>query len=301
MSKISRRKLMISAGSAAAAASVLQRSPADCADDVSSAHPTRFKLGAVTYMVASKLDVPTLIDVCKKTKLEGVELRTTHAHGVEPALSANERKVVRQRFEDSGVTLWGLGSTCEFHAPDKAVVEANIETCKQFLQLAHDVGARGVKVRPNGLPDGVAPEKTIEQIGQSLATCGKAAESLGLEVWLEVHGKKTQYADICKKIMEVASHKSVGLTWNSNPEDVKNGSIAESFAMLNPWIRSCHINDLWRDSAGLYPYRELFRLLREIGYDRFTLCEVSRTPADVPAAEDYYRNYRALWLELAKG
>jgi sugar phosphate isomerase/epimerase len=271
------------------------------ADHASSDHLPPFKLGTVTYMVAAKMDVPTLIDVCKKTKVEGVELRTTHAHAVEPSLSSDQRKEVRKRFEDSGVTLWGLGSVCEFHAPDKSVVEKNIETCKQFLQLAHDVGAHGVKVRPNGLPDGISPEKTIEQIGESLAMCGKAAESMGVEIWLEVHGKKTQYADVCKKIMEVANHKSVGLTWNSNPEDVKNGSIAESFAMLKPWIKSCHINDLWRDSQGLYPYRELFRLLRESGYDRFTLCEIPRTPVDVAAAEDFYRYYRALWTELARG
>jgi sugar phosphate isomerase/epimerase len=267
------------------------------AADAAQSEP-KFKLGLVTYMIGSKWDVPTLIDVCKKTGVAAVELRTTHAHGVEPTLSAEQRSEVRKRFQDSDVVLWGLGSTCEFHSPDKSVVEKNIETCKEFLQLAHDVGARGVKVRPNGLPDGVPVEKTVEQIGRSLTACGQAAEPLGVEVWVEVHGKGSDSPPLCKRMMEIANHKSVGINWNSNPADVVNGSVAESFAMLLPWLRTCHINDLWRESTGAYPYRELFRLLRENNYDRYTHCEVGRTPADTPAGEDYLRNYRALWLEL---
>jgi len=74
--------------------------------------------------------------------------------------------------------------------------------------------------------------------------------------------------------------------------------IAESFHLLRPWIRSCHINELWKDSAGIYPYRELFRLFRETGYDRVTLCEVGKTPPDAATGEEILRYYKALWTEL---
>ena len=61
------------------------------------------KLGIVTYQIAAEMDVPTIIDLCSKTGIEGVELRTTHAHGVEVELSAGERAAVRKQFEDSSV------------------------------------------------------------------------------------------------------------------------------------------------------------------------------------------------------
>jgi sugar phosphate isomerase/epimerase len=217
---------------------------------------------------------------------------------VEPSLSADGRKSVRKQFHDSGIVLWGLGTTCEFHAADPAVVAKNVESCKQFVQLAADVGAKGVKVRPNGLPEGVPVEKTVEQIGKSLIPCGQAAEAAGVEIWVEVHGRGTAAPPLMKQIMEHCGHKSVGITWNSNAEDVKDGSVAQSFALLKPWVRSCHINDLWKDSTGVYPYRELFRLLRESGYDRYTLCEGSRPPADAAAGEEFLRYYKALWHEL---
>jgi sugar phosphate isomerase/epimerase len=218
---------------------------------------------------------------------------------VEPSLSKEERKQVRGKFESAGVAIWGLGSVCEFQAADAAVVRKNIETCKDFLQLAADLGAKGVKVRPNGVPNGVPLEKTLEQIGKALIECGNAAADHGLEIWVEVHGRTTQNPPNMRTIMEHCGHKSVGLTWNSNPTDIVNGSVAESFKMLSPWIRSCHINEIYKDQTGAYPYRELFRLFRENGYNRVTLIEVGKSPPDPATGEEILRYYKALWTALA--
>ena len=76
------------------------------------------KLGIVTYQIAKDWDVPTLIDMCQTAGIQGVELRTTHAHGVEIDLSPAERSAVRRRFEDAGIDIVGLGSVYEYHAPD---------------------------------------------------------------------------------------------------------------------------------------------------------------------------------------
>lgn len=261
----------------------------------------KFKLGMVTYNVAAQWDLPTILDVCKQVGIWGVELRTTHKHGVEPTLSKDQRAEVRKRFEDSGVACWGCGTVCEFQSPDAAVVRKNVEQCEQFVDLVKDIGGRGVKVRPNGLPKGVDPAKTLAQIGAALVECGEAAKNAGLEIWLEVHGAETQKPQNAKQIMEHCGHPSVGLTWNSNPTDVTDGSVAAAWAMLKPWVRSCHINDLWKDSTGAYPYGELFRLMRESGYDRVTECEVGWTPPDVKTGVELLRYYKALWEELARG
>ncbi len=260
----------------------------------------KFRLGLVTYNIAAQWDLPTLLRICKSVGISPVELRTTHKHGVEPSLSKAQRQDVRKQFEDAGVEIWGCGTTCEFQSPDFKVVEKNIQMCREFIDLASDLGAKGVKVRPNGLPRDVPVEKTLEQIGKAIATCGKAASDKGLEIWMEVHGAGTQNPPNARRIMEVADSPNVGCTWNSNPTDVKNGSVAESFKMLRPWIKSCHINELYKDSTKAYPYRELFRLFRETGYDRVTLCEVAKTPPDAASGEDLLRYYKALWMELTR-
>src|SRR5262249_1147186 len=150
----------------------------------------------------------------------------------------DDRKKVKDQFAAVKTKLWGLGTICEFHSPDQKVVEQNIETCKRFLKLGADLGVRGVKVRPNGLPKNIPVEKTLEQIGLAVRRCGEAAADLNLEVWVEVHGGGTSEPKHMKTIMETCNHPSVGVTWNSNREDVKDGSVAASFALLRPWIKA---------------------------------------------------------------
>lgn len=255
--------------------------------------PPPFSLGTVTYNIAAEWDLDTILKILPKVGLTHVEFRTTHKHGVEPSLSKEQRQEIKKRCADAGVTIWGLGSVCEFHSPDPKVVEGHIETCKQFLQLAHDIGAKGVKVRPNGLRKDIPEADTLTQIGKALIPCGEVAANLGTEVWVEVHGGETQKPPRMKSIMEACGHKSVGICWNSNPSDVVDGSIKPSFDLLAPWIKSCHINALY---SG-YPYRELFSELRRINYDRVTLIELGEK-LDPQNGELLLKYYRKLWQEL---
>lgn len=93
------------------------------------------RLGMVTYLWGAEWDLPTIIKNCAEAAIEGVELRTTHKHGVEIALTADQRLEVRKRFEDSPVVFVGPGTACEFHSPDAAVVQKNIDETKQFVEL----------------------------------------------------------------------------------------------------------------------------------------------------------------------
>src|SRR5580693_4304661 len=110
------------------------------------------QIGCVTYNVLKSLDIEGIIGVLEKTGFAAVELRTGHKHGVEPSLDAEGRERVKQRFEKTKVRLLSLGTECEFESPDPAVRRKNVEEAEAFIRLAHDVGARGIKVRPNGVP-----------------------------------------------------------------------------------------------------------------------------------------------------
>lgn len=252
-----------------------------------------FKLGLVTYNLAKDWDISQLIKNCEQTGFEAVELRTTHKHGVEPALGKEQRVEVKQRFADTKVRLLSLGTVCEFHSPDPAVVRKNIDECKRFVELAHDIGALGVKIRPNGIPKEAPESQTIAQIGASLRECGEAAKSSGVEIWAEVHGKDSSHPARMAKMMQAADHPQVGICWNSNPEDVTDGSVKQSFALLKPWLLNAHINELWKPE---YPWRELFGLMRAAGYNRYCLAEIPETSDPVRLM----RYYRGLWLALSR-
>ena len=249
------------------------------------------KLGLVTYNLAKDWDLDTILERCNKTGFNYIELRTTHAHMVEPDLDAAARSEVRKKFADSGLTLFGLGSVCEFQSPDPAEVRKNIETCRQFIQLAADVGAQGVKVRPNGLPKGVEPAKTLEQIGKSLAECGKVAADAGIKLYMEVHGGGTSEPANARTILDHADHPNVYACWNSNPTDVKDGSVKEGFDLLKDRLLAVHLRDL---DNPKYPHRELVGLLEQIDFQGPSMAEIN--PSTDPVRLMGY--FRALWEEM---
>src|SRR4051794_5289736 len=95
------------AGSAAVAAGMMTETlPAQQAARPGRAADIPFRLGIVTYNIAATWDIPTILRVCRNVGLSPVELRTTHAHGVEPTLNAAQRQEVRQRFADAGIEIW---------------------------------------------------------------------------------------------------------------------------------------------------------------------------------------------------
>ena len=251
------------------------------------------RLGLVTYNLAKDWDLDTIIGNCEETGFEGVELRTTHAHGVEVDLSAEQRAAVRRRFEESAVDLAGLGSAFEYHALDQGELRRNIEGTKEYAELARDVGAPGVKVRPNGVHDeaGVPREKTFEQIGLALRECGESAAGCGVEIRLEVHGPITCHPPYIRRILDHAGHDNVLACWNSNMDDLDGGGIDANFALLRDRMGLVHINELW---SG-YPWKRLFQLLEESSYEGYCLAEIP------PSADPLclMRYYRALWGELA--
>jgi sugar phosphate isomerase/epimerase len=228
--------------------------------------------------------------------LEGVELRTTHAHKVEIALDAAARRDVRKQFEDGGIEIAGLGTTCEYQAADKALVKKNIEETKEWIKLAHDLGCPGVKVRPNGVPSGVPLADTLKQIGDALRECGEFGLGYGVHVRVEVHGKTTAELPHIKTMMDHAAHDNVVVCWNSNDTDLDTPenpgdppSIEQNFKLVAGKIAAVHMRDLFIDN---YPWRQLFSLLRGIGFEGYCF-------AEIPASSDPVRvlkYYRALWL-----
>jgi len=247
------------------------------------------RLGTITYNIAKDWDLPTLLKRLEALKYEGVELRTTHAHGVEVDLSPTQRAEVKKRLDDSPVELAGMGSAFEYQATDPGVVRKNIEGTKEYVRLAHDIGAPGVKVRPNGIPRGADLDATLRQIGRALHEVGEDASGFGVEIRMEVHGAVTQEVPNAAKIMAYADHPNVFICWNSNPTDVRNGSIRENFALVAPKIREVHLRDLFDET---YPWRDLFALLSTHGYQGYTLAEIPESPDP----DRVLRYFRALWL-----
>jgi sugar phosphate isomerase/epimerase len=253
----------------------------------------KMKLGLVTYQWGKDWDLPTLIANCELTGFLGVELRTQHAHGVETSLSAGERAEVKKRFADSPVNCVGYGSNFEYHSTDQAAVKENVEGTKAYLKLCKEIGATGIKVKPNGIPEEVTREKTIAQIASSLNEVGRYASDLGQAVRVEVHGKVSQEIPNMKAIFEQVREKSVTMCWNCNDQDLLPPGLDENFHSLKKWFGdTVHIREL---NVGDYPYQQLMNLFSEINYKGWILLEArTKTENRIVAMKEQFEVFNGM-------
>jgi sugar phosphate isomerase/epimerase len=285
--KLNRRTFVKTAAVSASAAMLPRCAPADKASK--SIKP--LKLGLMSYNLAKEWDIDTIIKNCVETGFEHIELRTTHAHGVEVTLSQAKRAEVRKRFEDAGLKI-SLASGFRYHENDPALVRENIEGTKEYTKLARDLGAIGVRVFPNAIlvEDGVPEEKTLEQIGKSLAEVGQFGHDHGVDIRVCVHGKGTNRPAKIKKIIDFADNPNIFVNWNCNPEDLEDAGFEANFAMLKDRIRNIHMHELWVD----YPYRRFFQLLKENNYQGYCDAEIPASPEPIRLM----KYYRSLFLAL---
>lgn len=248
----------------------------------SAAKKSEMKLGLVTYLWAKDWDLPTLIANCEKTGYLGVELRCDHKHGVETKLSASERAEVKKRFADSPVDCLGYGSNFEYHSPDQVVLRKNIDQTKEYIKLCKDIGATGIKVKPNDLPVSVSKEKTIAQIAASFNEVGRFAKDYGQLVRVEVHGNLTQEIPNIRAIFEQVTEKNVKMCWNCNDQDLLPPGLEPNFNSVKKWFGdTVHVREF---NVGEYPYQQLMNLFTSIKYDGWILLEARTEPADKIAA-----------------
>ena len=256
---------------------------------------TKMKLGLVTYLWGKDWDVPTIIKNCTTAGIEGVELRIEHAHGVTLSLSQAERKLVKKQFEESNVEFLGMGTNQKFDYVDQNELSESIEVTKKYIELSHDIGGTGVKVKPNGFHEGVPKEKTLEQIGKSLNLVGNYAAKFGQMIRLEVHGKGTQELPNIKEIMSYVDSPNVGVCWNCNEQDLWNEGLEHNFNLVkNRFGDTVHVREL---NSEKYPYQELMNLFKKMDYTGWILLECRTNPDDKVKA---LIEQRKIWEKMLK-
>lgn len=283
---INRRQLLASAAAGPAVALTGRCTLNAQPSDGQSNQP--LKLGLMTYTLAKDWDIPTIIKNCTETEFEHVELRTTHAHGVEVSLSKAQRRDVRRQFEDAGLKL-SLASAFSYHHPDAAELRKHIEGTKEYTILAHDIGALGIRVFPNAIPADVPEEQTLQQIGRAAREVGEFAHDYGVQIRLAVHGRGTNIVGKVKRMLDYADSPHVYVNWNCDKNDTKGPGFDTNFNSVKDRIGNIHLHELWDEE---YPYRRLFQLLRQSGYRGY--CD-----AEIPASNEPVRlmkYYRALFL-----
>jgi len=252
------------------------------------------KLGLMSYNLGKDWDIETIIKNCSEAGWVHAEMRTTHKHGIEVTLNKLQRAEVKKRFKDSSLEAISLASAYQYWYPDSAELRKNIEGTKEYLQLAADVGAIGIRVFPNASAENVTGEKMLKQTGEALAEVGEFGHNLGVDVRVCVHGTGTGNIPAMKKILDYSQSDHVYINWNCMESDVEGEGLEKNFNMVKDRIRGVHLHELTSD----YPYREFLKLLRESGYNGYCNAEIESSCEPVRLMKYYRKLFLALQDEI---
>ena len=231
-----------------------------------------------TYRVAQDWDVPTIIDMCRKTGHEGIEFLFdfNQKHGIEDHVSPEYVAGVAKQVEDAGLWVASLTSCSKFDDTDPAKLEENKGKAKRTIDLAAHIGCKHVRVLGDRIGDRRAPEKTIDQVAAALSELGAYAAPSGITVSMEMHGHFID-PDLSLAVMRKVSAANVGLVFNcvwpvgaaegwSLPAGTK--SIKSIYEKTGKYWTAVHTHAFERPNETDF-YLEMFELLKKDGFKGF--------------------------------
>ncbi len=251
------------------------------------------KLSLLTYQLGQDFTLDELLALCTKYGYRGLECRAQleHKHGVELTASPAERAEIRRRFANSPVELVGISTSCRFEFPEAEKRREQVDLAKRFIDLAADVGAPQIRVFGNAFPPGSDKQEVVRNVGECLRRIAEHAEGSGVDCNLEMHGD-FYYWEHTVRAVQLADHPRVGIVYNCDPRETKWGAIATFIHPAASHLRHVHLHNL-EDTP--YPYPEMFRVLKNLGYGRFLSLESSASSDPERVIAIYARLFESMY------
>ena len=254
--------------------------------------PHGLKLGTVTYNIAQGLGCPDHHQESDRSRVRrrrvADDAQARRGDYADAGAARRGEKAVRGLRRSRSA---GLGTTCEFHFADQAVVRKNIDETKEWVKLAKDLGSPSVKVRPNGLVKEVPEEKTLEQIGKSLAECARSRRTTASRSSSKFTAPKRSACRASgRSSITAGNHPAVRACWNSNQTDLLDGGFDANFQLLKNQIGQIHMRDLMLEE---YPWRKLIASLAEMKFQGYCFAEIPESGDPVRVLKYFRGMFRA--------
>jgi len=203
----------------------------------------------------------------------GVEPRVTagHEHGIEPVAPAQARASARKAFQDAGIEIACIATSCRFASLERSEREKNRSQLMRHLELASDLGARRIRVFGGKRAEGLDLDQAIQIVAEDLFSCADFAAQHGVKICLETHDDFSLGSSV-GKVLQKADHPAVQATWDVMHPYRAGESVADTVRHLSGKIAHVHFHDNEKGKAllpgdGDLPMAQQIAALRS---ERFT-------------------------------
>ncbi len=160
-----------------------------------------------------------------------------------PELSGTQLAGTKKDLAALGIVVSDLGASARMHEKDPAAREQQFDEGRRFIDLAHAMGVRYVRMFGDKVPEGEAKADVIPRIAEGFQRMAEYAKPAGVTVLIESHGDFTHSPDLVEILTRVGSPE-FALLWDAHHSFVAGKEQpADSYAALSKWIRHTHLKD----------------------------------------------------------
>lgn len=223
----------------------------------------------------------TVLDSAVKLGYAGIELRGLDGEMdllKRPEFSARQISTTVADLRAAGLVVTDLGASARLHERG-AVLEAQLDEARRYVDLAHRLGSPWVRVFPDRFVPGESKEATIARVGANLAALGRFAKGSGVGILMESHGEFVESPTLEAVMRAAGDAPGVGLLWDAH-HTVSAGkeAPADTWSRIKPWVHHTHLKDSTPGEkavryvltgTGTIGVRETVRVLVAGGYKGF--------------------------------
>jgi sugar phosphate isomerase/epimerase len=193
-----------------------------------------------------------------------------------PELSGPRVSETMKDLAALGLVVSDLGSSAEMHEKDQTKRAAQLDEGRRFIDLAHRMGVKYVRMFGNNIPPDEAREDVMKRVVDGFHQMTERAGPAGVTVLIESHGDFTNSPDLLEVLKRVDS-EAFALLWDAHHTFVEgHESPAETYRALGPYIRHTHLKDSKAGErryvltgTGEVPVKEQVKVLAAGGYRGF--------------------------------
>ena len=227
------------------------------------------------------LKLDDILDLAREYHVSAIEVRGIDSEMSNDKISCfySENQIeTRKKFEISKVNPLILGTSCKFHDP--LTCNKMIEKAINEMKIAYQNGFKAIRVFGNLLVE--PKEQCIAQVAHALDQVCCAADEMGIQVYLEVHGDFNTVEVLQSVIEQMKNTEHFALIWDIYHTHAVYGTSWKTFYdALKPWIVHVHIKDcigkdLVLPSKGELEIVPIIQYLMSQGYDGYFSLEWER-------------------------
>lgn len=174
-----------------------------------------------------------------------------------------------------GLVISDLGASSRMHEKDAATREKQLDEGRRFIDLAHALGVKYVRMFGDKVPAGEARDEVLKRVVEGFQQMAAHAKPAGVVVLIESHGDFTSSKDL-ETILNGVGSDAFALLWDAHHTFVAGKEQpAETYARLARWIRHTHLKDSKPEGAdrryvltgtGEVPVQGQVKVLAGAGY-----------------------------------